>query len=214
MSAVPERKGRHMPGVKLTYEDLVRLPDDGMRHELIDGEHFVTPAPDSLHQAVSLNLSGLFWNYLRAHPIGRVFAAPYDVELSRHTVIEPDLLYIDLHLVHEVTSPQAFDGLRHAHHRPVRIDLAALPENGADAGKRFFQSEGEGCDKGRRKSRHDRADADQDYQCDDRSHETAGEVADKAVLDAIRLTRMTARPKGFMADTFTVDFSAKDKSGQ
>ena len=25
---------------------------------------------------------------------------------------EPDLLYIDLHLIHEVTSPQAFDGLR------------------------------------------------------------------------------------------------------
>ena len=32
---------------------------------------------------------------------------------------EPDLLYIDLHLVHEVTSPQAFDGLRMAG-RPVR----------------------------------------------------------------------------------------------
>ncbi|MEA2522696.1 MAG: 3-isopropylmalate/(R)-2-methylmalate dehydratase large subunit [Actinomycetota bacterium] len=32
---------------------------------------------------------------------------------------EPDLLYVDLHLVHEVTSPQAFDGLR-AHGRPVR----------------------------------------------------------------------------------------------
>jgi 3-isopropylmalate/(R)-2-methylmalate dehydratase large subunit len=32
---------------------------------------------------------------------------------------EPDLLYIDLHLVHEVTSPQAFDGLRQAG-RPVR----------------------------------------------------------------------------------------------
>src|SRR3954462_14676645 len=32
---------------------------------------------------------------------------------------EPDLLYIDLHLVHEVTSPQAFDGLRLAN-RPVR----------------------------------------------------------------------------------------------
>ena len=83
-----------MPGVKLTYEDLVRMPDDGMRHELIDGEHFVTPPPDSSHQTVSFTLSGLFWTYLRAHPIGRVFAAPYDVELSRHTVIEPDLLYI------------------------------------------------------------------------------------------------------------------------
>ena len=32
---------------------------------------------------------------------------------------EPDLLYIDLHLIHEVTSPQAFDGLRQAG-RPVR----------------------------------------------------------------------------------------------
>jgi len=32
---------------------------------------------------------------------------------------EPDLLYIDLHLVHEVTSPQAFDGLK-MHHRPLR----------------------------------------------------------------------------------------------
>ena len=31
----------------------------------------------------------------------------------------PDLLYIDLHLIHEVTSPQAFDGLRLAG-RPVR----------------------------------------------------------------------------------------------
>ena len=32
---------------------------------------------------------------------------------------EPDVLYIDLHLVHEVTSPQAFDGLR-IHDRTVR----------------------------------------------------------------------------------------------
>ena len=32
---------------------------------------------------------------------------------------EPDLIYIDLHLIHEVTSPQAFDGLRLAG-RPVR----------------------------------------------------------------------------------------------
>jgi len=29
---------------KLTYDDLLRLPDDGLRHEIIDGEHYVTPA--------------------------------------------------------------------------------------------------------------------------------------------------------------------------
>lgn len=42
---------------------------------------------------------------------------------------EPDLLYIDLHLVHEVTSPQAFDGLRMAD-RPVRrLDLTIATED-------------------------------------------------------------------------------------
>ena len=42
---------------------------------------------------------------------------------------EPDLIYIDLHLVHEVTSPQAFDGLR-AEGRPVRrLDLTIATED-------------------------------------------------------------------------------------
>ncbi|MTV27764.1 3-isopropylmalate dehydratase large subunit [Nitriliruptoraceae bacterium ZYF776] len=44
---------------------------------------------------------------------------------------EPDLLYVDLHLVHEVTSPQAFDGLRAAG-RPVRrpdLTLATMDHN-------------------------------------------------------------------------------------
>ena len=36
----------------------------------------------------------------------------WDRHVVRSTEGEPDLLYIDLHLIHEVTSPQAFDGLR------------------------------------------------------------------------------------------------------
>src|ERR1700735_4182673 len=39
------------------------------------------------------------------------------------------LLYIDLHLVHEVTSPQAFDGLRLAGRRPRRADLTVATED-------------------------------------------------------------------------------------
>jgi hypothetical protein len=35
------------PRVKLTYDDFVQFPDDGRRHELIDGEHYVTPSPIS-----------------------------------------------------------------------------------------------------------------------------------------------------------------------
>jgi len=36
----------------------------------------------------------------------------WDRHVVRHVDGEPDLLFIDLHLLHEVTSPQAFDGLR------------------------------------------------------------------------------------------------------
>jgi hypothetical protein len=38
-------------GVKPTYDDYVQFPEDGKRHELIDGEHFVTPTPNRKHQA-------------------------------------------------------------------------------------------------------------------------------------------------------------------
>ena len=53
----------------------------------------------------------------------------WDAHVVRRTEGEPDLLYIDLHLVHEVTSPQAFDGLRIAG-RPVRRpDLTIATED-------------------------------------------------------------------------------------
>ena len=47
----------------------------------------------------------------------------WDAHVVRAGTGEPDLLYIDLHLVHEVTSPQAFEGLRLAHRRVRRPDL-------------------------------------------------------------------------------------------
>ena len=53
----------------------------------------------------------------------------WDAHVVRSAPGEPDLLYIDLHLIHEVTSPQAFDGLRAAG-RPVRRpDLTLATED-------------------------------------------------------------------------------------
>src|ERR1044072_9052291 len=53
----------------------------------------------------------------------------WDDHVVRSADGEPDLLYIDLHLLHEVTSPQAFDGLRMAN-RPVRRpDLTVATED-------------------------------------------------------------------------------------
>jgi 3-isopropylmalate/(R)-2-methylmalate dehydratase large subunit len=62
--------------------------------------------------------------------MGRTLAEKvWEAHVVRRAAGEPDLLYIDLHLIHEVTSPQAFDGLREAG-RPVRrADLTIATED-------------------------------------------------------------------------------------
>src|ERR1700759_2708241 len=53
----------------------------------------------------------------------------WDAHVVRSAAGEPDLLYIDLHLIHEVTSPQAFDGLRAANRKVRRPDLTIATED-------------------------------------------------------------------------------------
>jgi Uma2 family endonuclease len=83
----------HQP-VKLTYEDFLLFPDDGKRHELIDGEHYVTPSPNRKHQAILGNLHFLIRLWLESHPVGEVYLSPFDVVFTRFDVVEPDLLFI------------------------------------------------------------------------------------------------------------------------
>ena len=62
--------------------------------------------------------------------MGRTLAQKvWDAHVVRRVEGEPDLLYIDLHLVHEVTSPQAFDGLRLAGRTVRRPDLTIATED-------------------------------------------------------------------------------------
>jgi Uma2 family endonuclease len=82
------------PGVKLTYDDFVLFPDDGKRHELIDGEHYVTPSPNRKHQTISGNLYLMIRTWIEEHPIGQIYYAPFDVIFSMFDVVEPDLVYM------------------------------------------------------------------------------------------------------------------------
>ena len=91
--AMPAPTPVHRPP-RWTIEQLYALPDDGSRHEIIDGELFVTPAPSLVHQSAALELSVLLRSYLSANPVGRVFVAPADVGVSDDTVVEPDLFVI------------------------------------------------------------------------------------------------------------------------
>lgn len=98
------------PGVRLTYDDFVLFPDDGQRHELIDGEHYVTPSPNRKHQKVSGSLYLLIAGWLERHPIGQIYYAPFDVVLSRFDVVEPDLLYVSNERADEVLTAANVQG--------------------------------------------------------------------------------------------------------
>jgi Putative restriction endonuclease len=84
------------PDRRLTYDDFLLFPeDDGLRHEIIDGVHYVTPSPSLRHQDLVGRLHLALGNHLAAHPgIGRVFLSPLDVIFTIHDIVEPDLLFV------------------------------------------------------------------------------------------------------------------------
>jgi len=96
--------------MKLTYDDFVRFPDDGKRHELIDGEHYVTAAPNTKHQQVSMDSTFLIRSWLEDHPVGRLFATPFDIVLSEFDVVEPDLLYLTHERAADILTTQHLRG--------------------------------------------------------------------------------------------------------
>lgn len=79
---------------RLTYDDFCLLPEDGKRREIIEGELFVTPSPQTPHQRAVIRLSAHLWQFVDSHKLGEVFGAPFDVVFSEFDVVEPDLLYI------------------------------------------------------------------------------------------------------------------------
>jgi Uma2 family endonuclease len=79
---------------KLTYEDYLLFPEDRQRHEILDGEHYVTPAPSLGHQRISARLHLKIGGFVLEHRLGEVLYAPADVLLSKYDVVQPDLLFI------------------------------------------------------------------------------------------------------------------------
>ncbi len=76
----------------VSFADLQRMPDDGNRYELYDGELWVVPAPILLHQIVIGRLYVALVEHVRHHG-GAAFAAPLDIVLSDYDVVQPDVVY-------------------------------------------------------------------------------------------------------------------------
>ena len=89
---MPDTAGRETQDARhWTRAAVLALPDDAQRHELIGGEHIVTPAPAALHQravaALYLRLSA----WLSAHPVAHVLFSPADISLGEDEILQPDL---------------------------------------------------------------------------------------------------------------------------
>lgn len=89
---------------KLTYEDYIHFPDDGRIHELIDGDHYVSPAPGTGHQRISRRIQFQLYEQLEKTGRAEVFNAPTDIHLTEIDVVQPDLAVIDLARRHIITT--------------------------------------------------------------------------------------------------------------
>ena len=81
-----------------TIDMLDALPESSERHEIIDGELFVTPPPGEAHQLVIGQLYLLIDAYLRRDPVGRAMTSPADVwrDARMYNRIQPDLFVMRL----------------------------------------------------------------------------------------------------------------------
>jgi Uma2 family endonuclease len=87
----------HVPGPRQgewTYSYYAALPDDGNRYEIIDGALYMAPAPNPWHQEVSGEFFFYLRTYIKSAGLGKVLAAPIDVELSPKNVVQPDMVVI------------------------------------------------------------------------------------------------------------------------
>jgi Uma2 family endonuclease len=79
---------------KLTYDDYVLIPDDGNRHEILDGEHYVSPSPKRFHQRLVGRLFKRLEALVNRLGLGEVYLSPFDVVLSANDVVQPDLFFL------------------------------------------------------------------------------------------------------------------------
>jgi Uma2 family endonuclease len=87
-----------MPAMRTewTVDMLDALPDDGQRHEIIDGALFVTPAPSDVHQYIVGELHARLLAYLRNSGVGHPVMSPADVRRDdrRRNRVQPDIFVV------------------------------------------------------------------------------------------------------------------------
>jgi Uma2 family endonuclease len=78
-----------------TYNDWLKLPDDGYRYEVIDRVLYISPPPTVRHQRSIIRFVDLFLAFLKLSPVGEVLIAPVGVRLPNQPVpLQPDIVFV------------------------------------------------------------------------------------------------------------------------
>ncbi|HMP82030.1 MAG TPA: Uma2 family endonuclease [Verrucomicrobiota bacterium] len=88
MAAVLEKQAK-----RWTYEEYYRLDDD-QRHEIVDGNLLMAPAPDTWHQSWLNEINIFLSQFIRQRKLGRLFIAPVDVVLDSENIVQPDIVFV------------------------------------------------------------------------------------------------------------------------
>jgi Uma2 family endonuclease len=95
--ALPVLEGEHLWPAQgeWTYEDYLRLPDDGRRYEIIKGVLYVTNAPGYDHQFTVIELAAELRSFVKANKLGVVLTAPFEVHLPGiANPVHPDVFFV------------------------------------------------------------------------------------------------------------------------
>lgn len=113
----------------LTYSDLLEMPDDGLRREIIAGELLVNAAPRIRHQEILLALQETLLDFFGPERTYRPLPAPVELRITPYDVVQPDLVVL----------PRAFvsqQGLRNYIEQPPLLVVEILSPSSVSSDRR------------------------------------------------------------------------------
>jgi Uma2 family endonuclease len=116
---------------KTTFSDLERLPEDGRRFELYDGEVWEMTAPTFVHQRVLLYTAMVLEEYARRDG-GAAVIAPFDIVFSDYDVVQPDVVYFRPERIH-LLKPRATTRVR----PDIAVEILSPSTKSNDRGRKL-----------------------------------------------------------------------------
>jgi Uma2 family endonuclease len=92
-----------------TFEEFEKYPDDGHRHELLEGEHIILPPPKRPHTRVQQNLQDALRPYVREHHLGEVHIEA-GFRLSPRSWLQPDVSFVRSAQIQQGDPNEYFEG--------------------------------------------------------------------------------------------------------